>query len=106
MERRNGEPMTEAEGTMAGKLFSGVWLSQNVPLSGWYRYGDVFQLTPAPPPANDPDVIMRHYPLILELQYDPRIWAERDVDLWGRDAWERERDDRIKSEPDQNSRKY
>lgn len=76
---------------MAGKLYSGLWLSR-VPLSGCYRYGDVFQLLPAPPPANDPNVIMRHYPLMLELQYDPRIWTEREDDLWCSDAWERERD--------------
>ena len=94
------------EASLADKLIRNVWFSRNVPLSGSYRYRDVFQLMPAPPPTNDPGMIMRHYPLILELQYDTRIWTERDADLWCRDAWERERERALqmkaKGSPGQN----
>ena len=68
-------------------------------MGGWYRYRDVFQLMPARPPTNPPNVMMHDYPLILDLKYDPRIWTERSStdDLWSRDAWERKRDERMNS---------
>ena len=81
---------------MMERSFRGVWFSR-VPMGGSYRYGNVFQLMPAPPPVNPPGVLMHHYPVILDLKYDPRIWTERSStdDIWYRDAWERIRDEEL-----------
>ena len=78
---------------MTNKLIRRVWFTR-APMSGWYRYGDVFQLTPAPPPINPTGVIMYDYPTIVDINHDPRIWTERspEDDFWFRDVWERNRD--------------
>lgn len=68
------------------------------PLKGFYRFGDVFQLTPAPESWPRPPYIMGDYPLILELQHDPRIAPEREEDYWHRDVWERARDHELGTE--------
>lgn len=74
-------------------LFSGA------PLTGCYRYKDVFQLTPAPADAPRPPYVNGDYPLILELQFDPRIEPEREDDFWHRDVWERVRDNELGGSP-------
>ena len=65
------------------------------PLKGYYRFGDIFQLTPAPDNWPRPPTIMGHYPLILELRYDPKIAPDRATDLWRRDLFERDREKKL-----------
>ena len=65
------------------------------PLKGYYRFGDIFQLTPAPDNWHRPPTIMGDYPLILELSYDPKIAPDRESDLWRRDLFERDREKKL-----------
>ena len=65
------------------------------PLKGYYRFGDVFQLTPAPDNWLRPPTIMGDYPLILELRYDPKIAPDRESDHWRRDLFERDREKKL-----------
>lgn len=80
-------------------MFISRLLLSHAPLTGWYRYKDVFQLIPAPPEAPRPPVILGDYPLILELQYDQEIVPERTVDFWHRDVWERVREKELNLVP-------
>jgi len=63
-----------------------------MPLRGWYRYKNEFQIIPisseAPKP---PPFISSHYPLILEYSYEPEVWPNRKSIFWHRDLWEHER---------------
>ena len=74
-------------------------LLSHTPLTGWYRYADLFQLIPAPPEAPRPPSQMGDYPLILELRFDPRIPPDRSTDTWHRDQWERDRDNELSKQP-------
>lgn len=65
------------------------------PLKGYYRFGDLFQLTPAPDSWLRPPTIMGDYPLILELRYDPKIAPDRENDYWRRDLFERDREKKL-----------
>lgn len=69
-----------------------------VPLTGWYRYQNLFQIVPASP--NDPRPPYDesgHYPLQLEVSYDPQVWPERKSIVWHRDVWEHDRYEFIKN---------
>ena len=66
-------------------------LLSHTPLTGWFRYVDLFQLMPAPLGAPRPPSPMGDHPLILELRADPRIPPDRETDSWHRDLFERER---------------
>ena len=70
-------------------------LFSKAPLKGFYRFGDVFQLTPAPDSWPRPPVIMGDYPLILELRHDPKIALDRESDHWRRDLFERDREKKL-----------
>ena len=74
-------------------------LLSHTPLTGWYRYADLFQLIPAPPEAPRPQSSMGDHPLILELRFDPRIPPDRSTDTWHRDQWERDRDNELSKQP-------
>ncbi len=83
---------------MADKIIRTSLLS-HTPLTGWYRYADLFQLIPAPLEAPRPPSSIGHHPLILELRFDPRIPPDRNTDSWHRDQWERDRDEELSKQP-------
>ena len=68
-----------------------------VPLVGWYRYQNLFQLVPASPNDPRPPYEEGHYPLQLEVFYDPQVWPERKSNVWHRDLWEHDRYESIKN---------
>ena len=57
-------------------------LLSHTPLTGWFRYVDLFQLMPAPLGAPRPPSPMGDH---------PRIPPDRETDSWHRDLFERER---------------
>jgi len=46
------------------------WLLNDVPVVGYYRHDDWFQISPAPANALRPPFIMGHHPIVIELCYD------------------------------------
>jgi hypothetical protein len=68
-----------------------------VPLVGWYRYRNLFQLVPASHKDPRPPYEEGHYPLQLEVSYDPQVWPERKSIVWHHDVWEHERYEFIKN---------
>lgn len=79
---------------MAERLIRKLLFSKT-PLKGYYRFGDIFQLAPAPESAPRPPDPMADHPLILEFRYDTRIACDREEDFWHRDVWERKRDQEL-----------
>ncbi len=82
---------------MAERLIRRLLFSRS-PLKGYFRFGDVFQVMPAPDSWPRPPFAMGDYPLILELRYDPELAPEREKDYWHRDVWERARDHELGTE--------
>ncbi len=58
---------------------------------------NLFQLVPASPENPKPPYEEGHYPLQLEVSYDPQVWPERTSIVWHRDLWERDRYEFIKN---------
>ena len=80
---------------MADEIFQTSLLS-HTPLTGSYRYADLFQLIAPPPEAPRPPYAIGHHPVLLELRVDPRIPPDRKTDRWHRDQWERDRDEKLR----------
>ena len=67
-------------------IVSRAFLFADIPVNGWWRYGDMFQIMPAPPEAPRPIMLMADHPFVLEFvihesQVGSITWARREARL-------------------------
>jgi hypothetical protein len=65
-----------------------IGLFSHIKLNGYYRYGNVFQILPLDVTK---DTLLIDFPLILEVNYCPKVFIGEQSPLWYRDVWEEER---------------
>lgn len=58
-----------------------------IPVKGWYRYKDLFQILPVDDDAPQPPAILDHHPFIIEYRFEidetPKVNPEgKDVPQW------------------------
>ena len=74
LQRRVDEELLASPGARVGAEI----LFANLPVTGWFRYRDAFQLLPVPPQAPRPPFLMGEHPFLLEFRFpDSTNWQIR-----------------------------
>jgi hypothetical protein len=83
--------LREDVAALAGPRETVVWRDvffNILPVDGYWRYRDEWQIVPAPPQAPRPDVVIADHPFIVELRVPLHGRGMLDATIRGRRAWE------------------
>src|SRR5437773_7368375 len=76
IERRVGDELIASSGTKVGAVI----LFANVPIEGWFRYDELFQIMPVPPDAPRPSFLIADHPFLVEFRFpDSTNWMIRNI---------------------------